>query len=285
MKLLGKIILGGIGYGVGMILGGMLTAALGIKSLPPVPGDPRSPETQFLITLVLAPILALSLVPLARGLRGSWIERCLAVAGLVFVAIGLNTLIELTIFSDMLPDGKISFWVFFVLPSLLIAAAITSRKGQEQPSTMAHPNIGGWAWRLTLAWLAFPVIYFFFGMCIAPIVTPYYNAGIAGLKIPPIDMIIRTQLIRSLIFLAASLPVALLWTKSRNQFILAMGLVHAMTVGIFQLVQAGFLPAVLRVTHSVEITADSFAYAAVLGLLFVRGKKAEAPVLAKPAAA
>jgi hypothetical protein len=285
MKLIGKVILSGIGYCIGMILGGMLTAALHIKSLPPVLGDPRSPETQFLITFLLAPILALSLLPLARGLRGSWIERCLAVAGLVFVAIGLNTLIELTVFSDMLPDGEISFWVFFVLPSLLIAAAITSRQASDGPSTMSSLTAPGWLWRLTIAWLSFPVIYFFFGMCIAPIVVPYYDAGIAGLKIPSVDVIIRTQLIRSVIFLAASLPAALLWTKSRNQFILAMGLVHAMTVGIFQLAQAGFLPAVLRVTHSVEITADSFAYAAVLGLLFVRGKKAEAPVLAKPAAA
>jgi hypothetical protein len=285
MKLVGKIILGGIGYSVGMIVGGMLTAAFHIHSLPPIPGDPRSPQTQFLISLLMAPILALTLTPLARGLRGRWIERCLSVAGLVFVTIGLNTIIELTIFSNLLPDKNVSFALFFVPPALFLAAVMTAGKAANQPSTLSSLTAPGWLWRLTVAWLAFPVIYFAFGMFIAPIVVPYYDAGIAGLKIPPVVVILRTQLIRSLIFLAASLPAALLWTKSRTQFILAMGLAHAMMVGVFQLVQAGFLPAILRVTHSAEITADSFVYAAVLGLLFVREKKSEAPVLAKPAAA
>jgi hypothetical protein len=39
-------------------------------------------------------------------------------------------------------------------------------------------------------------------------------------------------------------------------------------VGIFGLVAASFLPAVLRITHGVEITCDSFAYAGLLVLLF-----------------
>ena len=95
MKLAGKILLGGLAYSVGMIVGGMLITALHIQNLPPLPGETQSPQTQFLISLLLSPVLALSLLPLARGVRGRWLARILAIAGLVFVAIGLNTIIEL----------------------------------------------------------------------------------------------------------------------------------------------------------------------------------------------
>jgi hypothetical protein len=282
---IGKLLLGPVAYGLGMVLSGMLIAALHWPTMPAVPGDSRSPENQFLVSLLLCPILMASLLPLAEGMRGKWIHRCLALAGLLFVTLGLNTVIELTIFSTMLPDKNLLVSAIFVLPALFVGALATFGKARTEPSTFADINAASWAWRLPVAWLAFPVIYFFFGMCIAPIVVPHYNAGIAGLTIPPIDVIIRTQLVRSLIFLAASFPAVLLWTKSRTQFIVAMGLLHAMTVGIFQLAQAGFLPMVLRVTHSVEITADSFAYAAVLGLLFIRSRRAEASQLVKTAAA
>jgi hypothetical protein len=268
-----------------MIVGGMLITALHIQSLPPLPGETQSPQTQFLISLLLSPVLALSLLPLARGVRGRWLARILAIAGLVFVAIGLNTIIELSIFSNMLPNGDFSFALFFAPPALLLATAITIGKPEERPSSLAAFPASGWTWRLALAWLSFPVIYFLFGAMIAPIVVPYYNAGVAGLKIPPLDAILRTQMTRSLLFLLASLPATLLWAKSRSQFIVAMGLAHAMTIGIFQLAQAGFMPMALRVTHSLEITADSMAYAAVLGLLFIRKKRVEEPSMIKTVAA
>lgn len=51
-------------------------------------------------------------------------------------------------------------------------------------------------------------------------------------------------------------------------FPLARGLAHAFTVGLYGLVGATFLPMILRVTHSVEIACDSFAYAGLLVLLF-----------------
>ncbi|MGB7160644.1 MAG: hypothetical protein WBD40_21440 [Tepidisphaeraceae bacterium] len=281
MKLVGKILLGGLAYGIGMVLGGMIVAALRLPTVPRVPGDSRAAGTQFLTSLLLAPLLMAALVPLVRGLRGPWSLRCLALAGLMFVTLGLNTIIELAVFSTMLHDRNVLVCAFIVLPALLAAAVMTSGEGRPQPSTLARASAAGWAWRVTLAWLAFPVIYFIFGMCVGPIVEPYYNAGIAGLKIPPVDVIIRTQFLRSLLFLVASLPAIVLWTQSRKQFILAMGLAHAVTVGLFPLAQASFFPPVLRVVHALEITADSFAYATVLGLLFIRSEKAKAIEIAE----
>jgi hypothetical protein len=105
-------------------------------------------------------------------------------------------------------------------------------------------------------------------MCVGPIVVPYYNAGIAGLKLPHLSLILELQLFRSIIFLAVSLPFIALWKGSRRGLWFALGLTHAVVVGIYGLIGATFLPWVLRITHSVEITCDSFAYAGLLVLLF-----------------
>ena len=102
---------------------------------------------------------------------------------------------------------------------------------------------------------------------------PYYNAGIAGLRIPALSTILVVQLVRSVIFLAASLPFIALWKGSRRGLWLALGMAHAFTVGFYGLVGATFLPMVLRVAHSVEIAGDSFAYAGLLVLLFAAPSK------------
>jgi hypothetical protein len=105
-------------------------------------------------------------------------------------------------------------------------------------------------------------------MCVGPFVIDYYRQGALWWRIPPVDVILRTQLLRSLLFLGASLPVILLWAGSRRRLILALGLAHAAMVGLNGLSQAYWMPSVPRVLHSLEITADSFAYALVLVWLF-----------------
>jgi cytochrome bd-type quinol oxidase subunit 2 len=117
-------------------------------------------------------------------------------------------------------------------------------------------------------------------MCVAPFVEPYYTSGALGLRIPPMLTIFELQLFRSVVFLAISLPFIAMWKDSRRNLWLALGLTHAVVVGIYGLVGATFLPMVLRISHSLEITGDSFAYAGLLVLLFT----ASAVPAAKPAA-
>ena len=281
-----RIVLSAIAYIVSLVLMGTLSPLLHLPPLKPVPGG--GPQQMFLTMVLALPILILGMLPLASFLKGSWPLRWLAIAVLLYVTLGLNTLIEAKIFTGLLEGNPLTASFFWIVPSALTAAALTFGLNQSNPAPSAMGNFSpsGWAWRLGVAWLAFPPIYFVFGMCVAPFVVPYYNStGILGLKIPGFDVIIRTQLLRSAIFLAASFPAILLWTKSRGRLILALGLAHAVTVGVFQLAQASFLPMTLRIAHSLEITADSFAYAAVLTLLFVRSTKVAQPVLAKPATA
>ncbi len=268
MKTIGKILLCAAVYALSVMLSGILAPVLHFPAM-------HAPENYdmkygFLFLIAATPLLAIGLAPLAAGLRGSWAKRALAIAALVFVTIGLNTVIEALVFTNINRGGNALLSVHWIIPATMMGAVVAYCFGSTQGSAMLRPRgVAAWSWRLLLAWLAFPVIYYLFGMCVAPFVMDAYRQGIAGLTIPAQSVIIRTQLLRSALFLAASLPAVLLWKRSRRQFILAMGLAHAMMVGIFQLVQATFLPGVLRVAHSIEITADSFAYAAVLGLLFV----------------
>jgi hypothetical protein len=79
------------------------------------------------------------------------------------------------------------------------------------------------------------------------------------------------QFLRSLLFLLACLPVLIAWQKSRRSLLLSLGWALFVLVGLLNLLQAIWLPATLRLVHTLEILADSFVYAWVLVMLFRRG--------------
>ena len=242
----------------------------GILHLPaaPTPGN-TPPQTMFLAQLVAGLVLVVGLVPLSRGLAAPVPPRGVAVAGFILLALGVNGMIEAKKFTHFLDNGIASVCVFYGFLAVFLGAALGFSFGVSSPAAgLTHRSWLVWFPRIAAVWLAWPVIYFFFGACVAPIVVPYYNAGIAGLRIPPLSVIFSVQLVRSVIFLAASLPFIALWKGSRRNLWLALGLAHAFTVGLYGLVGATFLPMVLRVAHSAEITCDSFAYAGLLVLLF-----------------
>jgi hypothetical protein len=230
------------------------------------------------------------MVPIASGLGGRFSVRCLALIGLLYVANAVNGAIELSIFSTM--GGERFLLVHFLVCFVATGAALAWLFGSpERVPTMPRVVVPSWAWRVVVAWLAFPIIYLVFGMCVAPFVVGHYQAGELGLRLPPMAVILRTQLLRSLLFLACSLPVIRLWTGSRWRLIFALGMAHAVMVGLYGLSQAYFMPSVLRVAHSLEIIADSFAYAFVLGWLFfpvtrtAAARETPVPISSTPTAA
>lgn len=267
MKTVVRILLAAVAYVIGSVLTGIIAPVLHLSSFRVA--ENIAPEKLFLALVLSSPLLAIGVAPLAAGLRGSFMKRFAAIAALLYVAIGLNTAIEAKKFTTLIAGSAFGVSLQSLLPCLFAAAVLATIHTEPSASPAMLRFDGAWTWRLPVAWLSFPVIYWVFGMCVAPFVIKYYDAGALGLRIPAPSTILLTQLLRSALFLAASLPAIWLWRKSRRQFILAMGLAHAFAVGIFQLAGATFLPVVLRVAHSIEITADSFAYAAVLGLLFI----------------
>jgi hypothetical protein len=263
MKPTGKILLSTLILAIATILAGAIASALPLS--PPVSLPGTSPA--FLSMLFGSLVLVVGVVPIASGLGGRFATRWLALGLMLYVVTGVNTVIELSIFGT--EGGQRYLLVFYFLCFVVTAAVLAKQYGSQQSAPqLSHLGTGQWLWRVAVAWLSFPVIYFLFGLCVAPFVIPIYQAGVAGLHIPPLDMIMRTQLLRSFLFLASSLPVILLWTGPRRRLILALGWAHTAMVGLYGLSQASFMPPVLRVLHSFEIAADSFVYAFILVWLF-----------------
>jgi hypothetical protein len=267
MKVILKLAACWVAFVAALMGSGALIHFMHLRSIAMPDNTPM--RTQMLAQLGAGALLVLGLYPLARRLAAPFAVRAVAIGGFLFLALGVNGLMEMRIFTHLLDQGVIaSLTVFYAAQAILIGAALGFFFGlPAEPPHLPHRGPASWAGRGIVAWLCWPVIYFVFGMSISPIVVPYYSAGIAGLQIPPAGTIFEVQLVRSLIFLGASLPFLALWKGSRRGLWLALGLAHAFTVGIYGLAAGTFLPWVLRITHSVEITADSFAYAGLLVLL------------------
>lgn len=275
MKTLGKLIACWLVYGVSILVTGIVAHLFHLSAVNM--HNPAPPATQFLTACASAAILVIGLWPLASGLTAPAAWRAAAIGSFLLLALGVNGLIETAKFSHFLDTGLGTAIVLYIAMAVLLGSALGLQFGSAgSPAGFPHHNWPSWLWRGIVAWLGWPPIYLVFGMCAAPVVVPYYQAGVAGLHIPPMSLILEMQLIRSVLFLAASLPLIALWRGSRRSLWLSLGLAHAFTVGIYGLVGAWFFPVALRIAHSIEITADSFAYAGLLVLLFTAPKAATA---------
>jgi hypothetical protein len=233
-----------------------------------------SVQSMLLAQLGAGLVLVIGLWPLARSLAAPPMARAASFVAFLLLAFGVNGMIEALKFTSFLDAGIGIAVVFYICVAVFLGTAVGLCFGSSgQAAGLPHRSWTAFTWRIVAAGLSWPVIYFFFGMCIAPIVTPYYRAGIAGLRIPPLHVVIEAQLLRSILFLVATLPFVALWKGSRRNLWLALGIAHAFTVGLYGIAGGPFLPTILRVTHGIEMTCDAFAYAAVLVLLFTPAKE------------
>src|SRR5512138_2113381 len=156
MKIVARILLAAVAYLVGVVLSGAITAALRLPQ-PALP--PGTVEAQLFRNLALATLLlAAGLLLLARGLRGAWGKRLLAMAALVFVCVGLNTVIEARVFSNIIGKAGPTMTLQNVLPAILLAAVLTwpAREPNVAPAAVVRWTPAAWVGRLLAAWLAFP---------------------------------------------------------------------------------------------------------------------------------
>jgi len=267
-----KIPLSGGIHALGTTIGGILVAALALE-MPQVPGE-TDQTVQALLMLPGGIAFAFGLAAMATGLIGRWWERWAVLGTFLFVVNGVGNAIEANIFTTM--GGSVGAAVVNLPGSFLCALAVAVLiPGPSKESLAAglgdffsRRSLATLGSRVGMAILAFPVVYFFFGMMIAPIVTPHY-ADLDFLTIPPMTTLIPVLLLRSTLLLLVSLPIIMGWDGSRPTLILALGLGHFTAVGLGGLIQVTFFPAILRWTHGIEILADSMVYAWILALLFV----------------
>jgi hypothetical protein len=177
--------------------------------------------------------------------------------------------------------------LFFIPPCAFSAAAAVwlFRPDPAFPaleSAFTGRSVSSWWWRVVIAWLAFPAIYIFFGMLAAPFVVPVYQAQDFGLTLPEMGTIIPVALGRSALYLAATIPLLVNWSRSRRSLFWTLSIAFFAMMGLIGLVTATFFPPVLRITHSIEILGDAVVYAWLLVSLFVPRvqHEGEAPVVA-----
>ncbi len=277
-----KTVVCALAYTAGSALGAALAAVLGaaLPAMPPGADPARLMRAAFLASL----ILGASLGPLASGLRTGYLARFLSLGLFSYVCLGANTALETAIFTRM--GGAQGIVVLFLPAALACAAAAAAlfRPGTtpEKSAVLwsrfkSQFGPSSWAWRLGAAVVAFPVVYLAFGLVVEPFVIDSYRAGAFGLTLPGWGQILPTQLLRSVLFLSASVPLIALWGGSRLGLGLSLGLANFTLVGLFGMLQAFWLPIPMRLIHGGELVADSFVYAALLVLLLVRRTAAPRP--------
>jgi len=265
-----KILVIAAAYFLGTMISGAVIAAAGM----PWPAFPNPPSQTTNLTLgaLSSALVAGCLALLAWGVRGSQPVRWLVLAAFTYVIFGLNNQIEAAAFTAF--GGTATMIVFFVAPCLLGAAAAAwlvrpGRELQPRGATVFDRPASTWWWRLPVAWLAFPVIYVFFGMLVSPIVVPFYRDPSFGLTLPGWNTIVPVVLLRSALALAMTLPVLLLWSRSRRALFVSLAVAFFAFMGLIGLAATTFFPPTLRIAHSLEILGDAAVYAWVLVALFI----------------
>jgi hypothetical protein len=255
-------------FGV-MIAGGVITAA---KLQWPTFPQAADQGNEFITSIISSVLMAACLALLARGIRGSFAKRWLILALFTYVTFGMNNQIEAAIFTTY--GGTSTMLLFFILPCAFGAAAATRLFYPDEPNRSLDTVVSGqpaslWWWRVGTAWLAFPVIYIFFGMLVSPLVVPVYQTQDFGLTLPGFGVMIPVALVRSALYLAVTIPVLVSWSRSRRSLYWTLALSFFAMMGLIGLVSATFFPPVLRISHSVEIFGDALVYSWVLVALFI----------------
>jgi hypothetical protein len=269
----GKLLLCVVAYILGITLGGMLASALQLQQ-PAMP-EGMDASSAGLYMILESPLLALVLIGLSRSIAGNFWVRSLMLGSLTWVSNSLNNQIEASYFGSM----STGFWftiVTFLVPSFLVAAAVAwlfppaSKQDtfvSAARSFFSRHDASGWAWRLVFGAVLFMPIYYFFGLLVIPFTKQYYEQGLYGLQIPPLDQLLVILFIRSVFFFLACLPMIIAWQGSKLSLVLSLGLALFYLVGFQALLIANWMPWSLRLPHLLEILADEFVYAWALVLV------------------
>ena len=284
-----KLLLCGIAFFVGIIVGGMIATRLRLAAPAMPAGVDASTAATYLA--MEAPLLAFALAVIARGIGGSFLSRAATLSLLTWITYTVNTQLEAAIFTTM--AGGIGFsLVSFLVPSIFCGATVALLFPPDEPGArwidarkvfFSRRTAAEWAGRLAIAAVAFMPIYYFFGLLVVPFTGAYYQQNMYGLAMPGLDQIIVVLFVRSLLFLIACLPVIMTWQKSRGSLFLRLGFALFVLVGFLYMLAAYWMPVSVRLPHSLEILADEFVYAGVLVALLARDNSPDSLKLARAA--
>lgn len=275
---IGKLLLCGVIFAIGTVIGGMVVTMLSLKA-PTMP-EGMDQQSTMLFMLLESPLLALVLALLARHLAGGFWARSLMLFFITWICNSVNNQIEAAAFAGM-AEG---FWftvLTFLVPALFTSMAVACLFPPVIKSTFADAfksffsrhSFGGWIWRFALGLVIFMPIYYFFGLLVIPITRSYYEQGMFGLELPSLEKVLRVLFIRSGLFFIACLPVLIAWQGSKSSLFWRLGLALFYLVGFQSLLIATWMPWGLRLPHMIEIFFDEFVYAGALVLLLGKSSR------------
>ena len=263
-----RIILLALTFMIGLIGSRLLFYQLGIAPPRLSSQAPESIAVYYLFTGSL--ILTLGLFPLIQNIGGNSLSRFLIVFFFLFAWFGISVSVENSIYTT-----ESNPWIILILlvPSLIFALVATlltkTQSGSETFSGKLKEffktqTTKQWLWKLFLAIVSFPIIYFMFGIMVSPFVMDYYQQNNLSLTVPTVGVIIGVQVFRSILFLLVTLPILITWMGNKIQLVLFLGLAHFVFVFSYDFVLAIQLPFSLELIHGLEILLDSIVYAWVI---------------------
>lgn len=272
---LAKVIVCGLAFFAGTMVGGMLAAFLKLpQPTPPQGADMNLIQSYMLLT---TPLIAFALAVLARGLDGNFWVRALVLSFWMWIAYTVNTQLEASIVSTYAAVWFAIVTGFFGALFCGSAIALFFPPENSSPTALkalktyfARHDAFGWIWRLIVAAVVFMPIYFVFGLMVLPFTGTYYQQQMFGLVAPTIETLLPILFTRSVLFLVACLPIIALWQKSTRALFWRLGLALFFMVGFVIMLYATWLPLYVRVPHTLEIFADEFVYAGALVVLLRR---------------
>ena len=273
---IGKLILCGASFSLGLALGGLVASALNLPRPTPPPGVDAN--TAGLYLALTSPLLALGLSVVARHLAGGYVTRSLVLSFFMWITYSVNTQLEASIVSTF-ATGIWFAMVVFLFACLFCGATVarlfpsdyhTENFFHAAKAYFAHRAAWSWAWRLPLAAVVFMPIYFAFGLMVLPYTGEYYRQNMFGLAAPTIEQLLPILFLRSLLFFVACLPIFILWRSSARSAFWRLGIGLFTLVGFVLMLTSTWLPSFVRFPHMLEILADEFVYAGALTLLLIK---------------
>ena len=225
----------------------------------------QAPEDVAVYYLLVGSLaLTLGITPTVRGIGGRFLLRSGVLALLLILGFALSTSLEAATYSSAV--GTLPMIPVLIVPCIVLALVLSGLLGGRPQVADSAPwhsgrRRGEWVARGLAAFLAFPFVYFVFGILVSPIVSPFYSANVAGLRLPAPGTIVGIQSVRSILHLAAIVPILWLWRSSRRRLTVALGLAFFVFVAAYDPILANEIPATLVVVHGIEVALGSFCYA------------------------
>lgn len=270
---LGRSLVVGVGFAFSLMVGGMTMNLLGLPLS--ALGSQRKPFQSVVASLIAGTLTGLTLGPLGSRLNLPLFGRACLWFLLLFVLNGLVNVVEAIFFTTIPLTQLASSLTILAFGQVAVAVLLSLLFRPQQPGpglltrlreTLAQRTGASWAWRFGLAALSYLLIYFAFGMIVAPFVLPYYNNPDLGLNlvVPGFGVILPLEVGRGLLYALTVFPLIAVLRGSVWSKAFWVGLTIAVLGSWVPMLRAIGWPLALRMAHGLEITADAFVQGIVL---------------------